>query len=45
MVSAIGACMTRFENAIASEQELVRELKSGNFRAVHLEDTKIRPPL
>ena len=45
MVSAIGACMTRFDNAIASEQDLVRELRSGNCRAVHLEDTRQKPPL
>ncbi len=40
MVSAIGACMTEFSNAIDSEAALVRELKAGNFRAVRLEDTR-----
>ena len=40
LVSAIGGCMTRFDNPIANEQELVRELKGGKFRAVRLEETK-----
>ena len=40
MVSAIGACMTEFSNTIASEADLVRELRTGSFRAVRLEDTR-----
>ncbi|MDP6402732.1 MAG: PHP-associated domain-containing protein [SAR202 cluster bacterium] len=39
LVSAIGTCMTRFDNHIANEADLVRELRAGNFRAVWLEDT------
>ncbi len=39
-VSAIGTCMTRFDNPIANVNDLVRELKAGSFRAVRLEDTK-----
>ncbi len=39
LVSAIGACMTSFDNDIADEAELVRELRAGAFRAVRLEDT------
>ena len=38
-VSAIGACMTAFENPIASAQDLVRELREGVFRPVRLEET------
>ena len=44
MVSAIGACMTRFDNDIANEQELVCELKSGNFQAVCLENAQDKIP-
>ena len=40
LVSAIGSCMTEFDAEIANEQDLVRELKAGAFRAVHLEDSK-----
>ena len=40
MVSAIGTCMTRFDSLITGEQELVRELRSGHFRAVRLEDSR-----
>ena len=40
LVSAIGACMTEFERPVATEEELVRELISGDFRAVRLEETK-----
>ena len=40
LVSAIGACMTEFERPVATEKELVRELVSGDFRAVRLEETK-----
>ncbi|MCH8207019.1 MAG: PHP domain-containing protein [Chloroflexi bacterium] len=42
LVSAIGACMTDFERPIATEADLVRELASGDFRAVRLEQTKPR---
>ena len=38
LVSAIGTCLTRFENSITNELELVRELKAGLYRAVRLED-------
>ena len=40
LVSAIGSCMTEFDAEIANEQDLVRELKAGAFRAVHLEDSE-----
>ena len=40
IVSAVGACLTRFDNTIADERDLVRELKDGNFRALRLEDTR-----
>ena len=40
LVSAIGACMTEFERPVTTEEELVRELLSGDFRAVRLEETK-----
>ena len=39
LVSSIGTCMTRFDGPVAVEEDLVRELRSGSFRAVHLEDT------
>ena len=38
-VSAIGACMTSFENPITNEADLVRELRAGVFRPVRLEET------
>ena len=38
-VSAIGVCMTQFDNPIADVNDLVRELRTGNFRPVRLEDT------
>lgn len=40
LVSAIGKCMTRFDGDIASEQDLVAQLKSGRFEPVWLDDTK-----
>ena len=40
LVSAIGSCMTRFDNAVKDEQDLVRELRSGGYSAVRLDDTK-----
>ena len=39
LVSAIGKCMTRFENPIRDELDLVRELRSGAFGPVLLADT------
>ena len=42
LVSAIGACMTDFERPIANEEDLVRELASGDFHAVRLEETSPR---
>ena len=39
LVSAIGKCMTSFEGRIANESDLVRELRSGNFGPVLLDDT------
>ena len=42
LVSAIGTCMTRFEHPMADERELVRQLKTGGFTAVRLEDTRAR---
>ena len=40
LVSAIGKCMTRFDGDIASVQDLVAQLKNGNFEPVWLDDTK-----
>ena len=40
VVSAIGTCMTSFDGNIASDKDLVRELKSKNFKAVHLDEAK-----
>ena len=40
LVSAIGSCMTGFDKDIADEQDLVRELKAGRFRAVRLDETR-----
>ena len=42
LVSAIGACMTDFERPIANEEDLVRELASGDFHAVRFEETSPR---
>ena len=41
LVSAIGSCLTRFDRAVTCDEELVRELKGGDFSAVRLEDTKM----
>ena len=38
LVSAIGKCMTSFQNQVLSETDLVRELKSGAFAPVLLAD-------
>ena len=38
LVSAIGKCMTNFENPVLSETDLVRELRSGAFAPVLLAD-------
>ena len=39
VVSAIGSCMTQFDDDIRSESDLVQLLRAGAFRAVRLEDT------
>tara|TARA_Y100000994_G_scaffold244050_1_gene243267 strand:+ start:264 stop:911 length:648 start_codon:yes stop_codon:yes gene_type:complete len=39
IVSSIGQCMTYFESNITSEADLVQALKTGYFKAVHIEDT------
>ena len=39
--SALGARMTRFQGTIEGEEDLVRELRAGNVRAVHLQETKL----
>ena len=39
LVSAIGKCMTRFDGQVLNETDLVRELRSGNFGPVRLDDT------
>ena len=39
IVSAIGTCLTSFENIITSEPELVTALRSGKFKAVTLEES------
>ncbi len=38
-VSAIGACMTEFDNAITNEADLVHELLTGAYRPIRLEET------
>ena len=38
IVSASGSCMTKFENAISNEKELVAELRAGKFKAVNMKD-------
>jgi hypothetical protein len=37
LTSHIGACLTRFEDTISSEQDLVRALLSGRYTPVRLE--------
>ena len=39
-VSAVGTCLTEFAQPIRDEQELVEALRAGEFRAVHLEETR-----
>ena len=39
LVSAIGKCMTNFEGRISNESDLVKELRSGSFGPVLLDDT------
>ncbi len=39
LVSAIGKCMTNFDGQVLNESDLVRELRSGNFGPVRLDDT------
>lgn len=41
LVSAIGTCMTRFDDDISDEAGLVRALRAGGFDAVRLEDTRL----
>lgn len=41
--SAIATCLTEFQGSIATEQDLVRELKAGRFRALRLEQTAALP--
>ena len=43
MVSAIGSCLTRFDNPVHDERDLVRELMGCAFNAVRLEDTVADP--
>ena len=38
MASAIGLCLTRFDNPVSDESHLVRELMRGDFSAVRLDD-------
>ena len=38
-VSAIGTCMTAFDNPIASAEDLVRELLGSSYRPIRLEET------
>ena len=40
LASAIGACMTRFDENISDEADLVRQLRAGAFRPVRLEETR-----
>ena len=39
LVSAIGKCMTQFERDVSDESDLVRELYSGDFSPIRLEET------
>ena len=39
VVSAIGSCMTQFDGEVRREADIVRLLRDGRFRAVHLDDT------
>lgn len=39
-VNAIGSCLTVFERPIATIEDLVRELKTGDYRAIRLEATQ-----
>ena len=39
LVSAIAKCMTSFDGQVLNETDLVRELRSGNFGPVRLDDT------
>lgn len=39
VVSAIGSCMTRFDDRISNEADIVQALRGGCFSAVRLEDT------
>ena len=41
LVSAIGTCMTQFDSDVFNEQDLVRELKDGHFRAIRLADSRV----
>lgn len=41
VVSAIGTCMTKFENSIRTESDLVQELRNGIFHAVRIEETVV----
>ena len=40
LVSALGTCMTRFDAPVSDEQDLVRELRAGNFQSVRLEEAR-----
>ena len=35
-LEAVGRCATRFENAVGTDEEMVRELRAGNVSAVRL---------
>ena len=41
LVSAIGKCMTRFDNPVSNEVELVQELRAGLFGPVLLAETTL----
>jgi hypothetical protein len=36
----VGKCVTVFENQIESQEDLLRELRAGNFKAAYLDDLK-----
>ena len=40
MVSAIGTCLTKFDDVINTEEELVQALIRKKFKSIKLEDTK-----
>lgn len=40
LVSALGTCLTEFQNPVRNAEDLMRELSAGQYRAVRLEETR-----